>query len=156
MDNSNSKSNNSKKKNNKDDKKEKNLGSEVTEAWKEFIKDPEKAKKEINDIVAGVGKENSDRNLLLCHIGGAGVVTVSSNVCETCGKNFRTSRGLNVHRSLKHLRHLKQNKTSARVDDDSPEVVQVNPDPPLTIRKNVATTVIVVLLGILVYKVLCQ
>ena len=76
MDNSNSKSNNSKKKNNKDDKKEKNLGSEVTEAWKEFIKDPEKAKKEMNDIVAGVGKENSDRNLTLCYIGGAGVVTV--------------------------------------------------------------------------------
>ena len=61
----------------KDDKKEKNLGSEVTEAWNEFIKDPEKAKKEIDDIMAGVGrKENYDRNLLLCHIGGAGVVTV--------------------------------------------------------------------------------
>ena len=77
MGNSNSKFNNSKKKNNKDDKKEKNLGSEVTEAWKEFIKDPEKAKKEINDIVAGVGKkDNSDKNLTLCYIGGAGAVTV--------------------------------------------------------------------------------
>ena len=76
MDNSNSKSNNSKKKNNKEDKKEKNLGREVTEAWKEFIKDPEKAKKEINDIVAGVGKDNSDRNLTLCYIGGAVTVIV--------------------------------------------------------------------------------
>ena len=53
------------------------MGSEVTEAWREFIKDPEKAKKEIDDIVAGVGrKENNDYDLILCHIGGAGVVTV--------------------------------------------------------------------------------
>ena len=57
MDNSNSKSNYSKKKNNKEDKKEKNLGREVTQAWKEFTKAREreawreftKAKKEIND-----------------------------------------------------------------------------------------------------------
>ena len=110
MDNSNSKSNNSKKK---------NLGSEVTEAWKEFTKDHEKAKQEINDIARqleqlGIKMDRGKTKAVPAASGSKTAVKKDGRqpqpvVCpvEGCHETFSNNFNLNVHRRVVHQKELR-------------------------------------------------